>query len=130
MNLKDANITTVIWATGYRFDFSWVRFPLLDSDGYPIQERGVTALPGLYFVGLPWLHTAKSGLLFGLEQDAAHIASSIANLSTNSVFVEAPYAQPANQNSRTAILPSVTSRSPVALERSRGKPLRSTSAAA
>ena len=48
-----------------------------DGDGYPIQRRGVTDYPGLYFVGLPWLHTAKSGLLFGVSEDAAHIASHI-----------------------------------------------------
>jgi putative flavoprotein involved in K+ transport len=77
VDLGDANITTVIWATGYRFDFSLVHFPVLDGDGYPIQQRGVTAFPGLYFVGLPWLHNAKSGLLFGLQQDAAYIASTI-----------------------------------------------------
>jgi putative flavoprotein involved in K+ transport len=62
---------------GYRFDFSFVDFPVLDADGYPIQKRGVTAFPGLYFVGLPWLHNARSGLLCGLQQDAAYIASTI-----------------------------------------------------
>jgi putative flavoprotein involved in K+ transport len=78
LNLHDANITSVIWATGYNFDFSMVRLPILDSDGYPIQKRGVTDYPGLYFVGLPWLHNAKSGLFFGLAEDAAHLASAIA----------------------------------------------------
>jgi putative flavoprotein involved in K+ transport len=77
LNLDDANITSVIWATGYKFDFKLVHFPVLDSDGFPIQKRGVTAFPGLYFVGLPWLHNAKSGLLFGLQQDAEHIASAV-----------------------------------------------------
>ena len=77
LSLNDATIKTVIWATGYSFDFSLVRLPILDSDGYPMQERGITDYPGLYFVGLPWLHNAKSGLLFGVAQDAAHIASAI-----------------------------------------------------
>lgn len=77
LDLKHANITSVIWATGYKFDFTLVHFPVLDNDGYPIQKRGVTELPGLYFVGLPWLYNAKSGLLFGLEQDASHIAQTI-----------------------------------------------------
>lgn len=77
LNLSAANITSVIWATGYKFDFSLVHLPVLDDDGYPIQKRGVTAHPGLYFIGLPWLHNAKSGLIFGLEQDASHIAGSI-----------------------------------------------------
>jgi putative flavoprotein involved in K+ transport len=77
LNLVAANITTVIWATGYSFDFSLVQLPIFDGDGYPIQKRGVTDHPGLYFVGLPWLHNARSGLLFGLAQDAGHIASTI-----------------------------------------------------
>jgi hypothetical protein len=75
--LKGADITSVIWATGYSFDFSMVRLPILDSDGFPIQKRGVTDFPGLYFVGMPWLHNAKSGILFGAAQDAAHIAAAI-----------------------------------------------------
>jgi putative flavoprotein involved in K+ transport len=70
LNLKDANITTVIWATAYSFDFSLVQLPIFGSDGYPIQDRGVTGHPGLYFVGLPWLHNAKSGLLFGSGRES------------------------------------------------------------
>jgi putative flavoprotein involved in K+ transport len=77
LDLRNPNIATVIWATGYKFDFSLVRLPLLDGDGYPIQKRGVTAFPGLYFVGLPWLHNAKSGLISGLKEDAAYIAGTI-----------------------------------------------------
>jgi hypothetical protein len=60
-----------------RLDFSLVQLPVLDNDGYPIQKRGVTDHPGLYFVGLPWLHNARSGLLSGLAQDAGHIATAI-----------------------------------------------------
>jgi len=78
LNLKESNVTTVIWATGYSFDFSLVRLPVFDADGYPSQKRGVTSYPGLYFVALPWLHNAKSGLLFGVSEDAAHIVSHIA----------------------------------------------------
>lgn len=77
LNLTAADITSVLWATGYRFDFSMVRVPVFDSDGFPIQKRGVTDYAGLYFVGMPWLHNAKSGILFGVAQDAAHIASAI-----------------------------------------------------
>jgi hypothetical protein len=69
----------VIWATGYGFDFSMVRLPVLDGDGYPVQKRGVTVFAGLYFAGLPWLHNAKSGLLFGAGQDAAYIAQTISS---------------------------------------------------
>ena len=48
------------------------------GDGFPIQTRGMTAFPGLFFIGLPWLHTAKSGLIYGLREDACYIADRIA----------------------------------------------------
>ena len=78
LDLSAAGITNVIWATGYSFDFSMIRLPVTDSDGFPIQTRGVTAFPGLFFVGLPWLHTAKSGLIYGLSEDARYVADRIA----------------------------------------------------
>jgi putative flavoprotein involved in K+ transport len=77
LDLSAAGITNVIWATGYSFDFSLVRLPVTDSDCFPIQTRGVTAYPGLFFVGLPWLYTAKSGLIYGLGEDARFIADRI-----------------------------------------------------
>jgi putative flavoprotein involved in K+ transport len=64
LDLDAAGIANVIWATGYGFDFSMVKLPVTDGDGFPIQTRGATAFPGLFFVGLPWLHTAKSGLIY------------------------------------------------------------------
>jgi putative flavoprotein involved in K+ transport len=79
LDLRETGITSVIWAGGYQFDFSWVHLPVLDADGFPIQQRGVTAFTGLYFLGLPWLHTFKSGLLFGVGEDAAFLASHIAS---------------------------------------------------
>ncbi|MDN0075993.1 NAD(P)-binding domain-containing protein [Crenobacter sp. SG2303] len=77
LDLAASGIRTVIWAIGYDFDFGMVKFPIFDEDGYPIQQRGATAQPGLYFVGLPWLHKQKSGLLAGVAEDAAHIAQRI-----------------------------------------------------
>jgi putative flavoprotein involved in K+ transport len=78
LDLTAAGITSVIWALGYTFDFRWIHLPVLDDDGYPVQQRGVTAFGGLYFVGLHWLHTSASALLFGVGGDAAHIAAHIA----------------------------------------------------
>jgi len=52
--------------------------PVVDSDGYPIQRRGVTKYSGLYFLGLPWLHSRRSGILFGVGDDAAYLATHIA----------------------------------------------------
>ena len=78
LDLHIQGVTTIIWATGYRFEFGLVHLPVLDDDGFPITRRGVTDYPGLYFVGLPWLHTQTSGLLMGVGQNAAHVAESIA----------------------------------------------------
>jgi putative flavoprotein involved in K+ transport len=69
----------VLWANGFRPDFSWIDLPLFDEQGWPVQQRGVTDVPGLYFVGLHWLHKRKSSLLFGVGEDAAHIAAYIAD---------------------------------------------------
>jgi putative flavoprotein involved in K+ transport len=79
VDLQAAGITAVVWATGYTADFSFVRLPVFDSAGQPLQRQGVTAVPGLYFVGLEWLHKPKSGLLLGVGEDAEHIASAIAS---------------------------------------------------
>jgi putative flavoprotein involved in K+ transport len=78
LDLKAEKINTIIWATGYKFDFSWVDFPIFDQDGYPIQNRGVSEFPGLYFLGLHFLYKRRSGLLWGVGEDAAHVAKAIA----------------------------------------------------
>lgn len=77
LDIGEAGIDTILWATGYRWDYGWIDLPIFDEFGYPIQSRGVTDYPGLYFLGLHWLHTLKSGLFFGVGEDAAHIASHI-----------------------------------------------------
>ncbi len=79
LDLKTAGITSVIWATGFNFNFGFVKLPVFDEDGYPVQKRGVTEYPGLYFIGLPFLQTIKSGLLFGVGDDAAHVAEHISS---------------------------------------------------
>jgi putative flavoprotein involved in K+ transport len=78
LDLNAAGISTIIWATGYTFDFSLVKLPVVDSDGYPVQKRGVTRFEGLYFLGMPWLHSRRSGILFGVGDDAAYLAAHIA----------------------------------------------------
>jgi len=77
VNLKEAGITAVIWAMGYAFDFRWVKLPLLDEFGFPITDQGVSRYPGLYFTGLPWLPSQKTGVLAGFGDQAAHIANQI-----------------------------------------------------
>jgi putative flavoprotein involved in K+ transport len=77
LDLKAAGITSILWASGYKFDYHLVKLPVFDADGYPFQKRGVTAYPGLYFVGLSWLYKYKSSTLFGVGDDAAYIAADI-----------------------------------------------------
>ncbi|MBN1453708.1 MAG: NAD(P)-binding domain-containing protein [Anaerolineales bacterium] len=79
LDLKTAGISSVIWSTGYKFDFSLVKLPAFDEDGYPLQHRGVTEFAGLYFIGLPFLYKPKSGLLAGVGDDAAHVAEHISS---------------------------------------------------
>jgi putative flavoprotein involved in K+ transport len=78
LDLDAAGITSVIWATGFRRDFSWIGLPVLDAAGEPVHRRGVSAQPGLYFLGLPWLYTLKSSVLCGVGRDALHLAEQIA----------------------------------------------------
>ncbi|MDT4948905.1 MAG: putative flavoprotein involved in transport [Pseudonocardiales bacterium] len=64
----------VVWATGFTRDYRWLHAPVFDGAGHPQHVRGVTPVPGLFFVGLPWLHTWGSGRFAGIERDAAHVA--------------------------------------------------------
>jgi len=89
LDLVVAGVKVVIWATGYDFDFSLVKLPVMDGDGYPIQQRGVTEYDGLYFLGMPWLHSRKSGILFGVGEDAAYLAAHIALRSTPEIGLAA-----------------------------------------
>jgi putative flavoprotein involved in K+ transport len=73
LDLKSANINTIIWAMGYSFDYGLVKLPLTDEDGFPVQQRGITQYPGLYFVGINWLHKRKSAILLGVNEDVEHI---------------------------------------------------------
>jgi putative flavoprotein involved in K+ transport len=75
------DVGNVVWCTGFRPDFSWIRFPFeLDEDGYPEQYRGASASsPGLYFAGLLFLHSFASMLVAGCGRDAARIAHHIVN---------------------------------------------------
>jgi putative flavoprotein involved in K+ transport len=83
------DVQNVIWCTGFRRDFSWIRIPFeVDEDGYPVQYRGVVAsAPGLYFVGLLFLHSFASMLIAGTGRDAERVAKHIATRPTS---LEAP----------------------------------------
>jgi putative flavoprotein involved in K+ transport len=77
LDLRARQVGAVIWATGYRPDFGWIEIPVFDAAGMPRQRRGATSVPGLYFLGLHWLYKAKSSFLYGVGEDAAHIAACI-----------------------------------------------------
>lgn len=77
LDLEAHNITSLIWAIGYVYDFQWIHLPVLDAEGFPVHQQGVTAFPGLYFIGLPWQTRRKSNLLLGIGDDAAVIAEHI-----------------------------------------------------
>ena len=79
LDLGRDGVTTILWAGGYRPAFSWIDLPIFDELGFPRAARGVTDVPGLGFVGLPWLHTRKSPLLLGVGDDAGHVAETIAS---------------------------------------------------
>ena len=75
------DVRNVVWCTGFRPDYSWIRVPFeLGEDGYPVQYRGaVDSSPGLYFVGLPFLHSFASMLIGGAGRDAERVAAHIAS---------------------------------------------------
>ena len=77
IDLAGEGVSTVIWSAGYAWDFSWVSPAELDEFGYPVQRRGVTKQPGLYFLGLNYLYLPTSGLLYGVGDDARHVAEHI-----------------------------------------------------
>jgi len=78
LDLREEGIGSVLWATGYAVDFGWIALPVCDAEGAPMHKDGVTGLPGIYFLGLPWLRKRKSSFLGGVGEDAKLIADRIA----------------------------------------------------
>jgi putative flavoprotein involved in K+ transport len=80
LDLARAGIWAVVWSIGFGIDFRWVHLPVFDGRGRPLHDRGVTSTEGLYFIGLPWLHTWGSGRFCGVGRDARHIVERIRRL--------------------------------------------------
>ncbi len=78
LDLAQAGVSAVIWATGFTADFSWIGPPVLDGQGRPAHKRGVSPVPGIYFLGFPWLHKRKSGIIHGIEEDAGYVVGHLA----------------------------------------------------
>jgi putative flavoprotein involved in K+ transport len=74
LDLLEEGVTSIVWAIGYRPDYRWVGAPVFDGGGRPAHARGVAPAAGLYFLGLPWLHTWGSGRFLGIAADAEHVA--------------------------------------------------------
>ncbi|WP_127998378.1 MSMEG_0569 family flavin-dependent oxidoreductase [Piscinibacter defluvii] len=77
LELQASGITSVVWCIGFAPDFSWVDVPVFNGRGQPAHRRGVSSQPGLYFLGLPWLHTWGSGRFSGVARDALYLAERI-----------------------------------------------------
>jgi len=78
VGIRTERIATVVWCTGFGPDTGWLHVPVLVPDGAPAHSRGVTAFPGLYVAGYPWLSNRGSGLLYGAAADANRVAQHIA----------------------------------------------------
>ena len=78
LDLNEAGVSTIIWATGFRLDFGWIDIDLFEPDGRPRHKEGVSEVPGLYFVGLPWLSCRGSSFIWGAWKDSERLAGLIA----------------------------------------------------
>ncbi|MDH3703581.1 MAG: NAD(P)/FAD-dependent oxidoreductase [Alphaproteobacteria bacterium] len=78
LDLAEAGITAIVWATGFTVDFSWLQVDAFDEDGRPKHQRGISAEPGIYFLGLPWLSGRGSSFIWGVWHDAKYLADHIA----------------------------------------------------
>ena len=79
LNLAAQGITSIVWATGFALDFGWLKVDAFDAKGRPDHARGVSKVPGLYFLGLPWLSRRASPFIWGVWHDAAYLAEQITN---------------------------------------------------
>lgn len=78
LDLAETGISSVVWATGFTSDYSWLQVDAFDAKGKPRHQRGISSEPGIYFVGLPWLSRRGSAFIWGVWHDAKHIADHIA----------------------------------------------------
>jgi putative flavoprotein involved in K+ transport len=83
LSLKQSGIQSVVWCIGFEPNFAWVDAPVFNGRGNPIHSRGITNEPGLYFLGLPWLHTWGSGRFSGVARDALYLAEKISSRQTS-----------------------------------------------
>jgi putative flavoprotein involved in K+ transport len=78
LDLGAAGVTSIIWATGFAFDYGWMQVDAFDEKGKPLHQRGVSTEPGIYFLGLPWQSRRGSSFIWGVWHDAKYLADQIA----------------------------------------------------
>ena len=96
LDLAKAGVTSIIWATGYAVDFSWLQVGAFDAQGKPQHQRGVSSEPGIYFLGLPWLSRRGSSFIWGVWHDAKHVAGHIATQRTYLAYRDSAQRQAAD----------------------------------
>lgn len=99
LDLAKAGVSTIIWATGYSVDYSWLQVDAFKDNGKPKHQRGVSSEPGVYFVGLPWLSRRGSAFIWGVWHDAKHIADHIVKQRTYLNYRDASQRQAEHQAS-------------------------------
>ena len=93
LDLAKAGVSTIIWATGYTVDYSWLKVNAFKDNGKPQHQRGVSSEPGVYFVGLPWQSRRGSAFIWGVWHDAKHIADHIVKQHTYFAYRDAAQRQ-------------------------------------
>lgn len=77
LNLAESNVRSIIWTTGFQASLTYLKLPVVNSDGKPIHQNGISPVEGLYYLGFPWLRTRKSSLIHGITDDAEFICEQV-----------------------------------------------------
>jgi putative flavoprotein involved in K+ transport len=77
LDIAEAGITSIVWATGFIQDYSWLKVDAVDEKGRPLHQRGISTEPGIYFLGLPWQSNRGSSFIWGVWHDAKYLADQI-----------------------------------------------------
>ncbi|MEP9392723.1 NAD(P)/FAD-dependent oxidoreductase [Gordonia sp. VNQ95] len=93
LDLAAQGITSIVWATGFAYDYGWLQVDALDENGRPRHQRGISSEPGVYFLGLPWLSRRGSSFIWGVWHDAKYLADQIA-IQRGYLAYRAPVAEP------------------------------------
>jgi putative flavoprotein involved in K+ transport len=91
LSFREAGVSALVWCMGFALDYRFLELPVLDPGGYPQHDRGVTPVPGLYFLGLPWQYTWGSGRFCGVGRDAEYLAQRIADRAGRLAPATAPF---------------------------------------